>query len=352
MLATGFTRSRVSVKIAAVFLSLMSVTGSWADDLDQFYRGKVVTLIVGYSAGGGYDIYARALARHVGDHIPGKPTILVQNMPGAGSVVSANYLYNVAPRDGSVFGMFGRGIAMEPLIGSANVRYDAKKFTWIGSAADELSVCAVTKSSKVKAWDDLMTTDVSVGGEGSGSDPDTYAMMIRGLFGAHLKIVTGYPGGNDMTLAIERGELDGRCGWSWGSIRATRPDWISGPNSLNILAVISSHRSTELPDVMTVLERAKSDHDRDIIRLLVSRQELARPFAAPPGVPATRAAILRKAFMETMSDPAYIADAKELSLDVTPVPGESVETLIAGLYQTSASTVAETRAILAAGAIP
>lgn len=354
MLREHFMKLRDVITAAIVTACCVCVltwaVGTQADEVAEFYRGKVVTLIVGYSAGGGYDIYARAVARHMGDHIPGNPKVLVQNMPGAGSIASANYLYNVAPRDGTVFGTFGRGVPMEPLIGAAKVQYDASQFTWIGSAADELSVCAVTQKSRVKTWDDLIKTEVSLGGEGSGSDPDTYSMMIRGLFGARLRIVTGYPGGNDMTLAIERGELDGRCGWSWGSIKATRPDWVAGPDRLNILAVISSRRSAELPDVPTVLEKAQTDRDRAIVRLVVSRQEVARPFAAPPGIPAARAAALRQAFMATMADPAYVSEARALSLDVTPVSGESVDRLIGELYRSPASTISEARAIIAAGA--
>ncbi len=320
-----------------------------ADDVADFYRGKTVTMIVGYSAGGGYDIYARAVARHMSEHITGAPKVIVQNMPGAGSIASANYLYNVAAKDGTVFGTFGRGVPMEPLIGAAKVQYDASKFTWIGSAANELSVCAVTQRSQVKTWEDVTRKDAAVGGEGSGSDPDTYAMMVRGLFGARFRIVTGYPGGNDMTLAIERGEIDGRCGWSWGSIKATRPDWTSGPNRLNVLLVMSTERSEELPGVPTVLEKASTDRDRDIVRLIVSRQTVARPFAAPPGVPSARRDALRKAFMATLNDPVFLADAKAASLEISPLSGEEVEKLIGDLYKAPAESIAQARAAIASG---
>jgi len=174
-------------------------------------------------------------------------------------------------------------------------------------------------------------------------------MMVRGLFGARFRIVTGYPGGNDMTLAIERGELDGRCGWSWGSIKATRPDWVSGPNRLNVLLVMSTERSEELPGVPTVLEKAMTDRDRDIVRLIVSRQTVARPFAAPPGVPAARRDALRKAFTATVNDPVFLAEAKAASLEISPLSGEEVEKLIGDLYKAPAESIAQARAAIASG---
>ena len=342
-------KSHMRAALLLIVASATSPSSASSDDVADFYRGKSITMIVGYSSGGGYDIYARTIARYIGDYIPGHPTIIVQNMPGAGSIASANYIYNVAAKDGTVFGTFGRGVPMEPLIGIAKTQYDATKLTWIGSAANELSVCAVTQKSLIKSYDDMFKLEVAVGGEGSGSDPDTYAMMMRGVFGAKFKIVTGYPGGNDMTLAIERGELDGRCGWSWGSIKATRPDWVSGPNRLNVLLAMTTERNEDLPDVPAVIEKAKSEHDKDIVRLIVSRQTLARPFAAPPGIPTVRRNALRAAFDATMKDPRYIAEAKAASLDVTPVSGRDVEELIQRLYATPAATIAQARAAISAG---
>jgi len=341
--------SRLGVAALALAAANLQAPSAKADETTDFYRGKAVTLLVGYSAGGGYDIYARTIARYMGDHMPGSPKIVVQNMPGAGSISSANYLYGVAVKDGSIFGTFGRGVPMEPLIGIAKTQYDATKFTWIGSAADELSVCAVTQKSGIKTFEDVLKRDVAVGGEGSGSDPDTYAMMVRGILGARLKLVTGYPGGNDMTLAIERGEIDGRCGWSWGSIKATRPEWAQGPNRLNILMVMSSARHEELHDIPAVIEKAKNERERQIINLVVSRQTIARPFAAPPALPPARRDALRKGFDATMKDPRYIAEAKSLSLDVAPVTGAEIEKLIQTLYATPKDVVEQARAVIAAG---
>ncbi len=327
--------------------SLLAGGPAQAQSAAEFYRGKTINLIVGYSTGGGYDIYARAVARYLGNHVPGNPKVVVTNMPGAGSLVSVNHLYNIAPKDGTAIATFGRGLPMEPLIGAAKVQFDATKLTWIGSVASELSVCAVTQKSKVKTFDDALKIESAVGGEGSGSDPDTYASLVRNLFGAKMKLVTGYPGGNDMTLAIERGELDGRCGWSWGSIKATRPDWVAGPNALRVLLQMTLERSHEMPDIPTVLEQAKTPADKEVVRLIVSRQTVARPFAAPPGIPEDRKIALRKGFDDTMKDPEFLAEAKTLSLEVEPVTGAEVDKLIAELYRASPDVVARAKAVIA-----
>src|SRR5436190_3564157 len=224
-----------------------------ADAVAEFYRGKTVNIIVGYSAGGGYDLYARALARHMPRHLPGNPTMIVQNLAGGGSVNAANSIYNVAPKDGTVFGTFARGLAMEPLIGTAKVQFDATKFTWLGSGTNELSVCATWHKSPVKTWKDMLSTPFTVGGEGAGSDPDTFSTMVKNVLGAKLKLVTGYPGTSDIVLAIERGEIDGRCGWSWSSIKSTRPSWITD-KKLNVLLQLSMTQYEELTDVPIITE--------------------------------------------------------------------------------------------------
>lgn len=320
-----------------------------ADALADVYRGKNVSMIVGYSAGGGYDVYARAIARYVNRHIPGNPAVVVTNMPGAGSLAAANYLYNIAPKDGMAMATFGRGIPMEPLIGSGKFQFDATKFNWIGSASTELSVCAVTPKSKARTFEDTLTTEIAMGGEGAGSDPDTYANLVRSLTGAKLKLVTGYPGGNDMAMAAERGELDGRCGWSWGSVKATRPNWVSGPDALRVLLQLAVERSPEMPDVPTIYEKTRSEGDKQVVRLIVSRQTIARPFAAPPNVPADRVAALRAAFDATMKDKDFLAEADKLKLEIEPISGAQVQKLIEDLYKSAPEVLARAREVMAAG---
>src|SRR5918995_3319089 len=282
-----------------------------AQSVENFYRGKTISVVVGYTAGGGYDLYARALARHMGRHIPGNPGFVVNNMPGAGSLTAANYLYNVAPKDGSVIGTIGRGLPMEPLIGKTQVQFDATKFTWIGSGTNEISVCVVSSKAPVKTWEDVLTTPVTVGGEGSGSDPDTFAILMRNLLGAKLQLVTGYPGGAEITLAIERGEVDGRCGWSLSAINATRPDWIKA-KKLTFLLQMSLERNAELPDVPAVVEKATDQRQKDILKLVFARQIIGRPFLGPPGIPDDRKEALRKAFDATMKDSDFLADAEKI----------------------------------------
>ncbi len=316
-----------------------------AASVADFYHGKTVTMIVGYSAGGGYDIYARAIARFMGDHIPGKPAVVVQNMPGAGSLTAANYLYNAALKDGSVLATFARGMAMEPLLDPDKARFDTARMTWLGSAADEISICATTSISKIETYDDMLTTPFTVSGEGGGSDPDTYAAVVRDLLGAKLKLVTGYPGANEMTLAMERGEIDGRCGWSYSAVKSTRPDWLRD-HKLNILLTMGLHRSDALPDVPSVLEKAKDERQRAIMKLVFTRQMFARPFAMPPGVPGDRVAAMRKAFMDTLRDPAFIEEATKASLEVSPVGADAVTALIAELNATPKDVVDATRKIV------
>jgi tripartite-type tricarboxylate transporter receptor subunit TctC len=315
------------------------------DAVSDFYRGKTVTIIVGYSAGGGYDIYARALARHMGKHLPGNPSFIVQNLTGAGSLNAANNIYNVAPKDGTVFGTFARGLAIEPLIGTAKVQFDATRFTWLGSGTNEISLCATWHTSPVKTWADALKTGFTVGGEGAGSDPDTYSALIRNVFGAKLKLVTGYHGTSDIILAIERGEVDGRCGWSWSSIKSTRAAWIT-EKKLNYIAHNSEQKADELPHVPSITDFA-NDRQKQVIRLVTSRQVMGRPFAAPPGVPEDRKQALRKAFDDTLKDAAFLEEASKLKLEVNPVSGAEVDQLIAELYRAPKDIVEEARKAIA-----
>ena len=322
-------------------------TGSQAqsDAIANFYRGKNVTVIVGYTAGGGYDIYARALARHMGRHLPGSPNFVVQNITGAGSLNAANHIYNISAKDGTVFGTFGRGLAMEPLIGTAKVQYDATKFTWLGSGTNEVSLCATWHTSPVKTWADALKTSFAVGGEGAGSDPDTFSALVRNTFGAKLKLVTGYHGTSDLILAIERGEVDGRCGWSWSSLKSTRASWIA-EKKLNYLVHLSETKAPELEHIPRISDFA-NDRQKQILKLVLSRQIMGRPFVAPPGVPEDRKQALRRAFDATLKDPAFLEEADKLKLEVNPVSGSAIDTLVGELYRTPNDIVEETRKAIA-----
>ena len=317
-----------------------------AQSVADFYRGKNVNLIVGYSSGGGYDTYTRILARHLGKHIPGNPTVVVQNMPGAGSLKFANYLYNVAPKDGTTIGIFSRGMAMEPLIGGANTQFDSTKFSWLGSGTNETSVFVAWHTSPVKTWNDLMTKSFTVGGEGSGSDPDIYALLLKNAFGAKLKLITGYPGTAEIAIALERGEVDTRASWSWTSLKTLKPNWIV-EKKVNLPVQLNLTKGADLQDVPLVTEFAKNDTQRQMLKLILSRQEMARPYTAPPGVPDDRKAALRKAFDSAWSDPELRAEMAARGQEVNPVSGAALDRLIAELYATPKDVVEATRRAIA-----
>jgi tripartite-type tricarboxylate transporter receptor subunit TctC len=332
-------RSAVFV-LSAIALLLPQPTR--AQPVADFYRGKTVTLTVGYSAGGGYDTYARILAHHMGRHIPGQPTIVVQNAPGAGSMRAANTIYNVAPKDGTAFGMFGRGIALEPLIGTSPAQFEATKFLWLGSGTEEAAVVVIRAEKSIKTWADMLTKPFTVGGEGTGSDPDVYALMLKNVFGVKLRLISGYPGTTEMALAVERGEVDGRASWSWSSLKSLKPDWIA-QKKINIPVQLNLHKSPDLPDVPLIGDFAKSERERQILKLVLSRQTMGRPFMAPPGLPTDRAAALRTAFDQTMKDPAFIAEARARGQEVNPVSGSEIESLLTELYATPKDVVEETK---------
>jgi len=333
---------RRTATLALLALLILPQAASAQSTVADFYRGRTVTLIVGYSAGGGYDTYSRILARHLGKHIPGNPTIVVQNMPGAGSLKMTNYLYNVAPKDGSTIGIFSRGMAMEPLIGGTNVAFDSTKMTWLGSGTNEVSVFVTWHTSPVKTWHDIVTKDFTVGGEGSGSDPDTYALLLKNAFGAKLRLITGYPGTAEIAIALERGEVDSRASWSWSSLKALKPSWIA-EKKVNLPVQLNLTRGAELQDVPLITDFATSDKQQQMLKLILSRQEMARPYAAPPGIPDDRKAALRKAFDETWADPELLAEMKARGQEVNPVSGAALDKLIAELYATPKAVVEETR---------
>ena len=299
----------------------------------DFYKGRQIDLYVGYSVGGGYDIYARLLARHLGKHVPGKPTVIPKNMEGAGSLRLANWLYQAAPRDGTALGTIGRGIPFDPLLGGQGAQFRATEFGWIGSANDEVSVCAAWGRSGITRFEQLYSRELIVGGTGASADTDLFPKVLNGVLGTRFRIVSGYPGGNDITLAMERGEVDGRCGWSWSSIKTNHPAWVKD-GTLRLLVQLSLVKHADLPDVPLVMDLVRSEEQKALLRLVFARQVMGRPFLAPPGVPPERLALLRKAFMQTMQDSAFLAEAQKLNLEITPVSGERVQELVAEVYRT------------------
>jgi tripartite-type tricarboxylate transporter receptor subunit TctC len=334
-------RRRLNRRLAALVLGAATLPGSPArsGDVASFYAGRTVSLVIGYATGGGYDDYARTLGRHIGRHIPGNPTVIVQNMPGAGSIRAANYLYEVAPRDGSMFGGFARGIFLDPLLGrSEAIRYDAAKFGWLGSISSDIGVCAFRSDAGINSWADMQTKRYKIGGTGTGADSEVFSNLLRKMFNLPMQLVRGYYSAAETVLAIQRKEVDGRCGWSWSTLSSRNKELLT-TNQIKVVLQLTDKKLDELGDVPSVLDVAKEPAQQAILRLIIARQTMARPYVTPPGLPPERLDALRKAFDDTMMDPQFLADAKRLDIDVRPTTGREADALIAQVYATPSEIV-------------
>ena len=316
-----------------------SVAAAPADPVASFYRGRTIQLLIGFGPTGGYDTYARTLARFMGKHIPGNPTIVPQNMPGAGSLKVANYIYNVAPQNGTVIATFARGLPMEKLLGrTAGQQFDATKFTWIGSITDEPSVCAFWHTSTVHTWEDMKSKQYKLGGSGLLTDLDIYSNVLHNLFGLKSRLISGFPGGADVVLAMQRREVDGRCGWSWSSLSGLDRQMLDD-KLVTVPLQLGVEKIPELANVPHVLDLTDDPNEKAALRLIFSRQAMARPFAAGPGLPPERAKALRDAFDATMKDPAFLADMARQKLEVRPVSGAQLDELVREVYAYPADVV-------------
>jgi tripartite-type tricarboxylate transporter receptor subunit TctC len=334
---TKNARASVLASVLAAVLVLVVavplVSAARPQSVADFYRGKTIDLNIGYSVGGGYDLYARLIARRLGQHIPGNPTVVPKNMEGAGSLRLANYLYSAAPNDGTVIGAVSRGVAFDPLLNEKGARFDASKFSWIGSANNEVSVCVARAAAEVTKFDDLFTKPLTIGSTGAADDTYQFPALINAVLGTKFKIVTGYPGGNDVSLALERGEVQGRCGWSWSSIKTTRVNWVRNKRII-VLVQMALSKHPDLPDVPLIMDLAKTDEQRQIFKMIFARQTMGRPYVAPPGVPADRLAALRQAFIDTLADKEFLSEAEQNKFEINPVSGEQLEALVKEIYQT------------------
>lgn len=338
-------RGLLTLASAAGMAASLVASDARAQTPEEFYKGRTVELYIGYSVGGGYDTYARLLARHMGEHIPGNPTIVPKNMPGAGSLKLTNWLYEAAPRDGTVFATVARAAPFDPLFGNEQAQFDAKEFTYIGSANNEVSVCAAMDGSGIRTLEDLKRKELIVGGTGATADTVQFPKIVNAVLGTKMTIIDGYPGGNDVVLAMERGEVTGRCGWSWSSVVATRGDWID-EKFINVLVQLSTAKHPDLPDVPVIMDLAESDEDKRLLRLIFARQVLGRPIIAPPNIPEERANALQDAFMATMEDPEFLEEAKRLELEITPVSGDEVEQLVRESYDAPPQVLERAKEIL------
>ena len=324
-----------------------AVPAAAQDDVAAFYKGKQVHIVVGTAAGGGYDLFARIVARHLASHIPGAPAIIVQNLPAAGGLVMTNQLYATAPRDGTVIGAPINGIPTAPLLQPNGAHFDAEKLIWLGSTNREPYVAFVWHTGPVQSVAELQQKELIVGATTPGTTMVDFPLIANAILGTRFKIVRGYEGTPQINHAIERGEIDGQGGVGWAAVKAQVPQWIS-EKKIRVIAQYGLKRHAELADIPSMLEFAKSEADRRALLVLFARTEYGRPYFLPPEVPAARVAALRRAFDATMRDPAFLADAAKLQLDVDPMSGEQVQALVGDLAHTPADVVARVRGILAA----
>lgn len=322
------TVARLGCIITAVAVSSSSAWAQGGDTID-----KPVIIYVAGTAGGGIDLFARIVARHIGRHIPGHPAVTVQDMPGAGGIRAANFLAQQAPKDGTAITTFAGGPILEPLIGSRKTDYNSAQFTWIGALTKDTGLCISWGASPFKTIEDAMKQEMVVAGTGAGSDTDTWPIILNELIGTKFKLVTGYQGTKETVMAVERGEAHGRCTFSLSALKTAKPDWLAD-HKINILLQIALEKSKEFPNVPLVFDYVKKPEDRQLVELMVGTTAMARPFAAPPGTPAGKATLLRRAFDATTKDPAFLAEIAKIKTDVDPTTGEEVQKLVARMYET------------------
>ncbi len=324
-------RAIAGVVLAAGFLALMIVPLQGTAQTAAFYRGKQITMLVASGAGGGYDTYARALARHMTRHIPGNPVIVPKNVPGAGGLIATNTLYNSSAPDGLTFAALTNGVAMDPLFGETAGRFDALKLNWIGSIGKLENICVTWQGSPITRIEQAKTREVAVSASGATGNSAIMPKIVNQFLGTKFKVIGGYAEGSGVTLALERGEVDGVCGLSYSTLKTMKPDWFRD-RKLNIILQIGLKKLRDLPDVPNAIDLVNDPESKKILELILIRQEMGRPFAVPPGVPSDRVAILRQAFDETLKDPAFLADAAKLQMEIDPLTGSEIQNLLKTAY--------------------
>ena len=331
----------------ACVLCLLGGAAAAQDAVEAFYKGKQIAMVVGSSAGGGYDTYARLLARPMSAAIPGNPTIVVQNMSGAGSNRAAGYIYSVAPKDGTAIGAIFPGAVLQPLLSDQPAPHDPSKFVYLGSANSDVYVCYVRSDAPVKTFKDVLTRELIIGASNPGATTYDLPQLLNSVLGAKFKIVTGYPGSREITLALERGEVQGACGIGWTGIETMYPDWFA-KDTVRVLVQLSNtgHADLNKRGVPRAAEFARTEDDRKTIELVFSQGVFGRPYILPPNVPADRVAALRKAFVAALDDKTLRAEAAKMQLDVDPIEGGELQTLVAGLYATPPHLVERARQAL------
>jgi tripartite-type tricarboxylate transporter receptor subunit TctC len=324
-----------SVLLAAAVLASTFGAAVRADEVADFYRGRTINLVAGFNPGGGADTYARLVARHLGKHIPGNPSVIVRNMQGGGSVIAANHVYNVSAKDGTELGLFAGNITVDPLMGGTQHKYDARAFNWIGAPSSDSNVCLASAKTSFKSLDDVLAREMITGT--SGTSTLDFPLVLNNVLGAKFKLVKGYGGSAALRLAMERGEIEGFCGVGYNSMRTA--GLLDG--RANILVQIGLSKNPNMPDVPFVMDYAKSQEERQIFHLIFGWLDLERPIAAPPGVPAARIEALRSAFDAEMTDPALLADADKANVGIAPMSGKAIAAFVAEAYKTPPAVAAK-----------
>jgi tripartite-type tricarboxylate transporter receptor subunit TctC len=323
---------------AVLIAVLLPAASALAQTPEGFFKGRQITFLIGAGAGGGYDAYFRTFARYVVHHIPGAPSIVPKNMPAASGLAAANTLYTSADKDGATIGAFPNNIPMDTLFGNPGARYDAQKLNWLGSIGKLENVCATWITSPIKTIAQAREREVIVAAAAATSNSAIMPKALNALLGTKFKIVSGYDPGSGMTLALESGETEGVCGLSWSTIKAARPHWIKD-NKLNVIVQLGLAKLPELPDVPSALDLVSDPVKKQVLELILIRQEIGRPVAAPPGIPADRLEVLRRAFDDTMRDPEFLAEAEKLQLEIEPLSAREIDTLLANAFATPQAIV-------------
>jgi tripartite-type tricarboxylate transporter receptor subunit TctC len=338
----------MKMPIAAILIGAATVLagpGRADDAVAEFYRGKQIRMTIGLAAGETYDIYARLLARHLGTHLPGNPKIVPRNQPGAGSLNAINALYNTAARDGTVIGTGNRFVPMMPLLDLKGPRFDPLGFTYIGSMNREVGVCVALKRVGFRTVEDMKEREFVVGTAGAGAELTNFTTTLRSTLGAKLKLIAGYRTSTDINAAMERGELQGRCGVSYSGIKTTKPQWIEH-NLVDFQLQLGLKKEKELPDVPLLTDLIPDPEDREAVELLLAPAEMGRPFIGPPDIPPERVAALRAAFDASMEDPALLQEADKMKLGIMPLSGAAMEALVARLYKAPPAVVERARGLV------
>ena len=342
-----FSKYTTALIASAAFAAAASGAAN-AQSVAEFYKGKTLSLYSGHSAAGAYSAYARLLEMHIGKHIPGNPTTVLRIMEGGTGLTLANWLYNVGPKDGLAFGIFHERMGLEPVVAPRGTQFDGRKFTWIGSMAKQTSVCFTWHESKVKTVADAKAMGIPVGASAAAASDSVMPRMMNAMLGTKFQIIRGY-GGSDVMLAIERREIEGRCGFGWASMKTTRPDWYKD-GKINLIAQFSFKPHPDLPNVPVMMDLVDKLEDKQALELIFATQEMGRPFAAPPGIPADRAAALRAAFEAAAKDPALLADAKKQDLEIETLGGQEITDLLVRLYDTPKAVVDRVESFRTGGA--